>query len=63
MPSGVLEIEDMDNFMYGVSNYKIKSLCTTWLWYTMRAESRIPGCSAQYPGSLQEQQAFSEVEC
>ena len=56
MPSGVGD-RDMANFMYSQQLQNQKFMHDMAL-VQMRAESRIPG--AQYPGSLQEQQAFSQ---
>ena len=56
MPSGVGN-RDMANFMYSQQLQNQKFMHDMAL-VQMRAESRIPG--AQYPGSLQEQQAFSQ---
>ena len=56
MPSGIGN-RDMANFMYSQQLQNQKFMHDMAL-VQMRAESRIPG--AQYPGSLQEQQAFSQ---
>ena len=56
MPSGVGN-RDMANFMYSQQLQNQKFMHDMAL-VQMRAESRIPG--AQYPGSLKEQQAFSQ---
>ena len=56
MPSGVGN-RDMANFMYSQQLQNQKFMHDMAL-VQMRAESRIPG--AQYPGSLQEQHAFSQ---
>ena len=56
MPSGVGN-RDMANFMYSQQLQNQKFMHDMAL-VQMRAESRIPG--AQYPGSLQEQQTFSQ---